>query len=154
MNGLENRTEQVAPVKEGLWEIVDQKPQLVGDTCEVCGEIFFPPKVIKFCAHCHSRQLKKMLLSREGAIKNFTIVYQRPAGGFYNGPVPFTYGVVELPEKVWIQTLFAGCDLETLRAGMPVCLVVEGISKEEDGGMLTYKFVPFKAKEGGQANEQ
>ena len=126
----------------------------MGDLCESCGEIFFPPKVIKFCAHCHSRQLQKTWLSREGRIKNVTVVYQRPAGGFYNGPVPFAYGVVELPEKVWVQTLFSGCDLETLRAGMPVRLVVEGISGEEDGGMLTYKFVPSKAGEGGQGSGQ
>lgn len=149
---MDNNKEQGMPVKEGLWEMIEQQPQLLGDVCEQCGEIFFPPKVIKFCAHCHSRKLNKIGLSREGKIKNFTVVYQRPGGGFYNGPVPFAYGVVELPEKVWVQTLFAGCDLETLRTGMDVRLIVERISQEEGQEMLTYKFVPLEAKERGRNN--
>lgn len=149
---MDNNKEQGVPVKEGLWELIDQQPQLIGDVCEECGEFFFPPKVIKFCAHCHSRKLNKIGLSREGKIKNFTVVYQRPAGGFYNGPVPFAYGVVELPEKVWVQTLFAGCDLETLRTGMDVRLIVEKISWEEGSEVLAYKFVPMENKEGRQGN--
>lgn len=150
---MEHNKEQGVPVKEGLWEMIDQQPKLIGDVCEECGEIFFPPKVIKFCAHCHSRKLNKTGLSREGKIKNFTVVYQRPAGGFYNGPVPFAYGVVELPEKVWVQTLFAGCDLETLRTGMAVRLVVEKLSGDADEEMLTYKFVPVQRQEGGRTDE-
>jgi len=141
------------PVKEGLWEIVDQKPQLVGDVCAECGELFFPRKTIKFCAHCSSRKLEKTLLSREGIIKNFTVVYQRPAGGFYNGPVPFAYGVVELPEKIWIQTLFTGCDLEQIRTGMAVRLTVEKISEEPGEEMVTYKFVPLLSGEEGKDGE-
>ncbi len=135
--------EKGIPVKEGLWEIVGQEPRLVGDVCAECGELFFPQKTIKFCAHCSSRKLEKILLSREGIIKNFTVVYQRPAGGFYSGPVPFAYGVVELPEKIRIQTLFSGCDLEGLRTGMAVRLTVEKLSEEPGEEMVTYKFAPW-----------
>lgn len=51
-------------------------------------------------------------------------------------------------------SLIAGCDLETLRTGMAVRLVVEKLSEDANEEMLTYKFVPVRGREGGGADEQ
>lgn len=131
------------PVKEGLWETDAAGSYLIGDRCAACGELFFPRKAIQFCPHCHHQELKKVRFSQQGIIINSTVVYQQPAGGFYNGPVPYAYGIVELPEKIRVQTLFTGCDLESIRPGQKARLVIEALFTDEEGrDLMTYKFIP------------
>ncbi len=131
------------PIEEGLWEGSGDAVVLVGDQCGACGELFFPQKTINFCSHCHQEKLGKTQLSREGKILTRTVVYQPPAGGFYHGPVPYAYGIVELPEKIKIETLFTGCELEDIIIGQKAALVIEGLFNNQEGEeVITYKFVP------------
>jgi uncharacterized OB-fold protein len=139
-----DRSKNIIPVKDGLWEDFNGDIYLVGDRCTSCGELFFPQKFIKICAHCHCRDLEKVRFSKEGRIINVTVVYQQPAGGFYFGPVPYAYGVVELPEKVRILTLFSSSDLESLEVGMRVILTIEKLFDDAEGNeIITYKFKPI-----------
>jgi uncharacterized OB-fold protein len=131
------------PVKDGLWEVVEGEAFLVGSRCASCGELFFPRKESGFCPHCQHKSLKDERLSREGQITTYTVVHQPPAGGFYKGPVPFAYGVVQLPEGVNVQTLFTGCELERIRVGLTARLVIEKLFDGDDGSeIITYKFAP------------
>ena len=139
-------TNNKVPVKEGLWSVLpDGDVKLVGSKCKACGEVFFPKKELNYCSYCQQEDLEDILLSKKGKITTYTVVYQKPAGGFYKGPIPYSYGMVELPDGVNVETLFTGCDdLEQIKSGLEANLVIEKLFDEEDGTeILTYKFAPI-----------
>jgi len=54
-------------------------------------------------------------------------------------------GFVELPEGVRVQTLFTGCDPDSLEIGMDVELVIEKLFEDQEGhDVITYKFRPVE----------
>jgi hypothetical protein len=140
-----NAGKRKIPLKEGLWAAAatgDGKPHLIGSQCKACGEIFFPRKDLEICPHCQSTKMEPIQLSVQGKIYSYTVVMQRPPG-YYKGEVPYAVGFVELPEGVRVETLFTGCDLESLRVGMDVEMVIEKLQEDEAGNeILTYKFKP------------
>ncbi|MCJ7786060.1 MAG: OB-fold domain-containing protein [Desulfobacterales bacterium] len=132
-------------VEEGLWTIpssLGEKLHLIGSKCLSCGELYFPRKKKGLCIHCQQRSLEDVLLSSKGKIVSFSVVVQPPAGGFYKGPVPYAYGVVELPEGVELLSLFTG-NLGELRVGMQVEMVIEKLFDDDEGNEITtFKFMP------------
>jgi uncharacterized OB-fold protein len=67
---------------------------------------------------------------------------QRPPV-YYQAEVPYAIGFVELPEGIRVETLFAGCNLEDLKVGMEVEMVIEKLHEDEEGKeILAYKFKP------------
>ena len=132
------------PIKDGLWNICpDNKVHLLGSQCKRCGEIFFPSKGNGICSFCQNTDMSPIELSTEGKITSYTVVYRSPTGGFYKGSTPYAYGFVELPERIRIETLFTGCDLEQIRVGMTAGLVIEKLGEDEEGREIhTYKFRP------------
>jgi len=140
--GMSAVDKERVPVKAGLWESAGAEVYLVGSRCGACGEMFFPKKESVFCPHCQHKSLSDARLSGEGDISTFTVVCQQPGGGFYKGPVPYAYGVVQLPEGVNVQTLFTGCEPEKIKVGLKARMVIEELF-EEDGSIIdTYKFAP------------
>ena len=136
---------QEIPIEEGLWSFSPEtgRVSLIGSRCCSCDELFFPERKLGICTHCQSRDLERVEFSDRGKICTFTIVYQRPGGGWYKGPVPYAYGVVELPEGIRIMSLLTSKDLDSLDVGMDVSLVVEPLFRDEEGrNVLTYKFKP------------
>ena len=131
------------PVKDGLFTIPshpDEKPKLLASECPACGEIIFPRH--EMCPNCQQRGLKEIQLSGAGKIYSFSIVMLKPAS-HYRGPVPYAFGWVELPEGVRVETLYTGCDLEELRIGMDVELVIEKLHDNDEGNeIVCYKFRP------------
>lgn len=141
--------EKRIPIREGLWRINDRGEEyLIGSRCTSCREIFFPNKTGDFasCTHCQSTDLEEVPLSNQGKITSFTVVYQKPTGGFYRGVVPYSYGFVILPEGIKLQTLFTGYDLEKIETGMDASLVIEELFENTDGdSVCTYKFKPIRS---------
>jgi len=133
------------PVREGLWEepaSTDEKPQLIGSRCLSCGELFFPKKDIQWCGYCQSSELEEVKLSRKGRVYSYTVVTQRPPV-YYRGEVPYALGFVQLPEGIRIETLFTGCDPDSLQVGEDVEMVIEKLHEDEDGNeVMAYKFRP------------
>jgi uncharacterized OB-fold protein len=133
------------PLKEGLW--IDERStggslQLIGCECTACGELFFGQQALGFCSYCQSKALKQIRLSPRGVIYSHTVVMQRPPG-YYQGPVPYAMGFVELPEGLRVQTLFTDCDFDTLKVGMAVELVLRTLHTDESGKEIeTYMFRP------------
>lgn len=138
-----NNTTKTVPLKDGLYEFSEGKAYLIGSICAHCGEIIFPRKDNSFCPHCQHESLQDVRLSNRGKIITFAVVHQPPAGGFYKGSVPFAYGVVELPEGVYVETLFTGCGYDQLKTGLDAELTIEELFEDNDGTkVVTYKFVP------------
>ena len=132
------------PIREGFWNSDNNEVYLLGSKCNLCGELYFPQKENGFCTQCQSRQMETVKLGNEGVITTFTVVHQQPAGGFYKGPVPFAYGIVQLPEGVKVETHFTGCEFEQIRVGLKARLVIDKLcDADENTEILTYKFVPI-----------
>jgi uncharacterized OB-fold protein len=130
-----------APVREGLWT-TGEKPQLIGSQCANCGEVFFPKRENWLCSNCQSPNLKEIKLSPKGKIYSYTVVMQRPPV-YYRAEVPYAIGFVELPEGIRVETLFTGCNLEDLKVGMEVEMLIDKLHDEEDGTeVYCYKFKP------------
>lgn len=91
-------------------------------------------------------------MSKRGLIYSYTVLMQRPPA-YYQGPVPYAMGFVELPEGVRVQTLFTGCDFDELAIGLEADLVLAVLHQEEEGEqVVTYMFQPVIAgEEGGRA---
>lgn len=138
---------RVAPIREGFWTTpssANEKAQLIGSKCSSCGEIFFPKKGKGRCVHCQKMTLEDIKLSRKGKIATFSVVMQQPGGGFYNGPVPYAYGCVDLPEEVRVETLFSTDDFDKLEVGKDVELTIEELCEDKEGNkILTFKFKPI-----------
>lgn len=132
------------PIKEGLWRVSqDGEVRLIGSKCLSCGEIFFPRKESGICVHRQEKDLKDIELSTTGKLATFTVIYQQPGGNFYRGPVPYAYGIVDLPEGVRVETLLTGCDVDELEVGIGVSLTLEKLGEDEDGReLITFKFQP------------
>jgi hypothetical protein len=129
------------PVREGLWTS-EEKPQLIGSECTHCGEVFFPKRENGLCSYCQSSNLKEIKLSSKGKIYSYTVVMQRPPV-YYKAEVPYAIGFVELPEGIRVEALFTGCQLEDLRVGMDVEMLIDKLHEEEDGTeVYCYKFKP------------
>jgi uncharacterized OB-fold protein len=139
-------------IKEGLWTVpssLNEKPQLIGSRCLLCGEVFFPKKTYGICTHCQSKDLEEIRLSRRGRIYSFTVVMQRPPE-YYKGPVPYAEGFVELPEGVRVETLFTDCNFNDLKVGMEVEMVIERLHEDEEGNeIMVFKFRPVAFNKGG-----
>jgi uncharacterized OB-fold protein len=135
------------PIAGGLWggSLCSSSLRLLGSRCNSCKELFFPKKLNGVCTHCQSNDLEDVELSDHGRISTCTIIYQPPAGGAYKGPVPYAYGVVELPEGIKVLTLLTSSDLESLVVGLEVALVVEPLFENDAGqDVITFKFRPVE----------
>lgn len=132
------------PFFPGMWRDDKTGIQLIGSTCESCGEVYFPKKEIAVCSHCQSENISETVLSRTGHIVSHTMVYQSPAGGFYKGPVPFIYVIVELPEGVHVPGHLIGCEYDKVEIGLPVQVVLDLLYEEDGVQFVTFKFAPKK----------
>ncbi|MFH0844659.1 MAG: OB-fold domain-containing protein [Pseudomonadota bacterium] len=141
-----NKIEEI-PIRQIFWTTpssADEEPQLIGSKCLSCGEIFFPKKEKNWCNHCYQNSLQDIKLSRKGKIVSFSVVMQQPGGGFYKGPVPYAYGVVDLEEGVRIQATFKVDDFNELIVGREARLIIDILFKDEEGhDVSTFKFEPI-----------
>lgn len=141
---MSNTEKKQVPMQEGLWELSSTgEPHLIASKCRSCGEIYFPKKESNWCVHCNKRELEDIKLSSRGKISSFTIVMIPPAGGFYIGQVPYSYGAVDLPEGVRVETQFTVADPENIKVGMEAELVLDKLGENEEGDeVITFRFKP------------
>lgn len=137
------------PALEGWFTFPSDKPHLIGTRCKSCGDYFFPPSVICRNPNCTNRNdLEKVELSRTGKLWSFTVNYFKPPMP-YRSPdpfVPYAIAVVELAkEKMKVQGQVAsGCNLENLKVGMEMELILEKLYQDEQGNdVMVWKFKPI-----------
>ena len=119
----------------------DSRPALIGNKCCACREIFFPRRHI--CQNCQHEHLDEIILSTHGKIYSFTTVMQQPAS-HYKGPVPYSFGWVELPEGVRIETLYTECEPDQLEIGLEVEMVFGKIDVDDEGKeIMCHMFRPI-----------
>jgi uncharacterized OB-fold protein len=98
---------------------------LVGAHCEGCGRRHFPGA--EHCPWCGADDVREVVLSRSGLLWSWTAVTAAPPG--YEGPVPFGFGVVELPDdRLRVVTRLTVADPAELHAGQPVVYTVVDVA--------------------------
>lgn len=128
------------PVHAGLFEEdADGTVHLLGARCRACGRHHFPRTTT--CPYCGSGDVEPVALSDHGTLWGWTAVTAAPPG--YTGPVPFGFGVVELPEGLRVITRLEEPDPSRLAFGMSMQLVVVPVGERDDGETITtYSFTP------------
>lgn len=132
-------------IKDGLYKTPEgsgNQYAMVASRCPACKEIFFPKRFL--CQNCQHRVLDEILLSTKGTVFSFTAIMQQP-GHYYRGPVPYTFGWVELPEGVRIETLFTNCDGKSLEIGQEVEMIMKEVCQDNDGNsIICHMFSPIQ----------
>jgi uncharacterized OB-fold protein len=124
----------------------DGRPALVGTSCRSCARRSFPPSTT--CSWCGNEQTDTVQLSRTGTLWGWTAVTAAPPG--YRGPVPFGFGVVELPaDGIRVITRVAVSDPDQLHHGQPVELVADVVHTDEQSGatVVSWAFAPTDHQE-------
>lgn len=128
-----------------------QAAQLLGSRCQSCTRVAFPPHSV--CPYCSADDCRIVPLSRDGKLEICTTVSNRPPG--YDGPLPFGFGVVELPEGLRI---IARVSDPNTAPGSPLQLAIEALQTDESGNeVVTFTFAqpppdPLLGKEGGPSS--
>jgi uncharacterized OB-fold protein len=128
------------PVVDGLLQIDDDGPRLIGMRCASCGGRSFP--YTDTCPWCGAEATDQVALSTTGALWAWTAVTTAPPG--YEGPVPFGFGVVQLDgDDVRVITRLTEADPGALAFGRPMRLVLDPVATDEDGNdIVAWAFEP------------
>jgi uncharacterized protein len=140
-------TNKSVPVIKGLFTWPTENPQLIGTRCLSCNSYYFPTKPTCSNPNCQEKKVQEVLLSTEGKLWSFTVLRYPPSPPFKNDQKPpYPVGLVELPEGIRVMGLITGCEVDKVKIGMNMKLVVETLYKNEEGqDVLTWKFKPTSA---------
>ena len=122
------------------------EPQLIGGRCTDCAAVTFPKT--GYCARCGSVSVDEHLLARRGTLWTFTTQEFLPKEPYAGGETPETFtgygvGLVELGGEVRVEGRLTTIDLDVLRIGMEVELVVIPFRTDPDGTeVVTFAFAP------------
>ena len=138
------------PIREDLFTTpLDnlEKVRMKGSRCRNCGEVFMGKSAN--CASCSSTDMEELTLSNRGTLWTYTLIRYQPPGD-YKGPVnpfvPFAEGLVELPEGIRVLAPVKDCDLDKVKIGMPLMLVVHELFQDADGNqVVAFYFRPASA---------
>lgn len=135
------------PVADGLFTWPSDAPQLIGAKCLDCGVTTFPRQGT--CPRCPSERMDDVLLPRHGTLWTFTTQQFLPKNPPYAGTEtaeefePYGVGYIELLGEVKVEARLTTADVDVLRIGMEMELVVMPYRRNEDGDeVLTYAFRP------------
>jgi uncharacterized OB-fold protein len=132
----------LAPIADGLFEVMDGRPRLIGGRRKSDGRMVFPlptgPEAANFDA---------VRLSPEGTLWSFTVQRFRPKSPPYAGADddsgfrPYALGYVELPGEVIVESRLETEDFAALKVGQPMRLKLVPF-RRAGGDVLTYAFEP------------
>jgi len=127
------------PIADGLFRITPDGPRLLAARCDGCGKLHFPAS--ESCPYCGGASCHEAALAGTGLLFLYTVVKSAPPG--YRGPLPYGFGIVELPEGLRVVTRLTEPDAARLRRGQAMRLVVEPLFNDDDGTpVLSYAFAP------------
>jgi uncharacterized protein len=132
---------------EGWYTMDTDKPSLIGSQCAGCSTYFFP-KLSSYCKNpaCESTEFSEVELSRTGKIWSYTNnCYQPPEPYVSPDPFkPYAIAAVELEKEQMtiLGQVVEGVDVEQLKVGMEVELVLETLYQDEEAEKVVWKWKP------------
>ena len=135
------------PVEEGLFvdpAFSSEPPRLIAGHCRNCGEVMFPRQTL--CGNCCQETVDQMLVGPRGHLYSYTSVhFAGPEVYGYKGPVPYGVGEIELPEGLLVTSPLTEHDIDKLKIGMEMELIVEKIYDDDEGSeIIGFKFKPVE----------
>lgn len=121
---------RIMPFFEGL-----RRGEVIATRCRRCGAKYFPPQ--PDCSRCYESDMEWFRISNEGVLMAYTQIKVKPAS--FSSYDDYIVGVAKFPDDLKIVAKVLSNDLESLKVGMRVKLVVV---KQEQGGNLLYAFEP------------
>ena len=134
------------PIAEGLFTWPSNDPRLLGSKCNNCGVVTFPAQ--GSCPACSGVDTESVELERRGTLWTYTLQCFLPNRPPYDGPEtpetfkPFAVGYVELPDQTRVQTRIKTDDVDKLKVGMDMELVVEKYIERDGNDIVAYFFQP------------
>ncbi len=127
------------PIVDGIFELdAAGHPTLLGGRSASSGWCHFPQGEV--CPYTGADDVEPVRLSRTGTLWAWTAVTAAPAG--YHGPVPYGFGVVELPEGLRVLGRLTEPDPARLTFGQPMTTVVERLPDGDGGEVAVWAFAP------------
>jgi uncharacterized protein len=137
-------------IAEGLFELIDGAPVLIGSRCTNCGTVAFPYQ--GSCPRCTSGEVQRHLLAQSGPLWTWTTQGFRPKSPPYSGPetfVPYAVGYVELGGEIRVEGILTESDPERLRIGMSMRVVARSALGADGSERVTFAFAPVDESSGG-----
>lgn len=134
------------PVAPGLFTWPSNDPRLLGSKCANCGVVTFPAQ--NSCAACSGTETESIELARRGTLWTYTIQCFLPNRPPYDGPEtaetfkPFGVGYIELPDQTRVQARIKTEDVDNLKVGMEMELVIEKYIERDGKDIVSYFFQP------------
>ncbi|HZR82527.1 MAG TPA: OB-fold domain-containing protein [Candidatus Binatia bacterium] len=141
------------PIHPGLFTLPDDPrgPRLLAGRCPACGDHHFPAG--DTCPYCGRDGCQIVAIGATGTLSLFTVVNARPPG--YRGPVPYGFGIVDLPEGMRVVTRLSETRLERMRPGQPVALEIAPLFTNDDGDeVLSFAYGPSEDDAGAAGGER
>jgi uncharacterized OB-fold protein len=111
---------------------------LLGGWSPTSGRHHFPRA--DTCPYTGATDVEPVELSSQGRLWAWTAVTAAPPG--YDGPVPYGFGVVELPEGLRLVTRLTETDPSRLRAGQAMRLVADELTVAGGDTVAAWAFTP------------
>ena len=136
-----------AAVADGLFEIADTGPVLIGSRCASCDTVYFPEAISCRNPDCRGKAIARTLLPSRGRLVSYTVQRYRPPPLFrMDDWEPYAIGLVDLGEGLEVMAMLTGMALDLIKIGAPLVLVIEPLFVDDvRGPVTTFKFAPADA---------
>ena len=127
-----------------FWREIPQRYNLIGNQCEVCKKVYFPPR--ESCPFCRRKSIGKMKdikFSGNGTVVTYTIIHEAPED--FEGQAPYPMAIIQLDEGPKLTAQIVDCKLEDVKIGMRLKSTFRKIQEDGYIGAIYYgyKFKPF-----------
>ncbi len=132
-------------VTEGLFEETADGARLLGSKCATCGSTYFPKSPVCRNPKCSGSDMADASFGPEGKLWSYsTQHYAPPLPAKFDEPYePYTLGLVDLPEGLRILGRMSTDDVDGLKSGMDVELIIDRIYSDDDGNdVVSWMFRP------------
>jgi uncharacterized protein len=128
-----------------FWREIPQRYNLIGNKCESCNKVYFPPR--EACPYCRRKSMGKMnnlQLKGKGEVITYTIIHVAPEN--FEEQVPYPVAIIKLDEGPCITAQIVDCDINDVKIGMRVESTFRRIQEDGYVGAIYYgyKFKPLE----------
>ena len=128
-----------------FWREIPQRYNLIGNRCEECGRVFFPPR--ESCPQCRRKsmgKIKEIKLTGKGEIVTYSIIHVGPEE--FEDQVPYPIAIIQLDEGPRITAQIVDCDIDDVKIGMKVESTFRKIQQDGSTGAIYYGYKFKKVK--------
>ncbi|MBU0497463.1 MAG: Zn-ribbon domain-containing OB-fold protein [Candidatus Thermoplasmatota archaeon] len=122
-----------------FWREIPQRYNLIGNKCEICSKVYFPPR--ESCPVCRRKSIghiKDLKLSGKGEVFTYSIIHV--SSGEFEEQVPYPIAIIKLDEGPMITAQIVDCDPDCVKIGMRVESTFRQIQQDGYTGALYYGY--------------